>query len=105
MHAGSSFSYSPISVLLKQSLSIKKSYAGAIQGGTNFVHLSWDVEKCIVDFSENALKFNISADLRIIIGLTKHFDTKASSNVYNYLHFDLIVFWLGGFFLFFLFSF
>jgi hypothetical protein len=31
MHAGSSFSYSPISVLLKQPLSIKKSYAGAIQ--------------------------------------------------------------------------
>jgi hypothetical protein len=31
MHAGSSFSYSPISVLLRQPLSIKKSYAGAIQ--------------------------------------------------------------------------
>jgi hypothetical protein len=30
MHAGSSFSYSPISVLLRQPLSIKKSYAGAI---------------------------------------------------------------------------
>jgi hypothetical protein len=31
MHAGSSFSYSPISVLPRQPLSIKKSYAGAIQ--------------------------------------------------------------------------
>jgi hypothetical protein len=31
MHAGFSFSYSPISVLLRQPLSIKKSYAGAIQ--------------------------------------------------------------------------
>jgi hypothetical protein len=31
MHAGFSFSYSPISILLRQPLSIKKSYAGAIQ--------------------------------------------------------------------------
>jgi hypothetical protein len=31
MHAGFSFSYSPISVLLRQPLSIKKSYAEAIQ--------------------------------------------------------------------------
>jgi hypothetical protein len=31
MHAGFSFSYSPISLLLRQPLSIKKSYAGAIQ--------------------------------------------------------------------------
>jgi hypothetical protein len=31
MHAGFSFSYSSISVLLRQPLSIKKSYAGAIQ--------------------------------------------------------------------------
>jgi hypothetical protein len=31
MHAGVSFSYSPISLLLRQPLSIKKSYAGAIQ--------------------------------------------------------------------------
>jgi hypothetical protein len=31
MHAGLSFSYSPISLLLRQPLSIKKSYAGAIQ--------------------------------------------------------------------------
>jgi hypothetical protein len=30
MHAGLSFSYSPISLLLRQPLSIKKSYAGAI---------------------------------------------------------------------------
>jgi hypothetical protein len=30
-HAGFSFSYSPISVLLRQPLSIKKSYAGAVQ--------------------------------------------------------------------------
>jgi len=30
MHAGFSFSYSPISVLLRQPLSIKKSYAGAV---------------------------------------------------------------------------
>jgi hypothetical protein len=30
MHAGFSFSYSPISLLLRQPLSIKKSYAGAI---------------------------------------------------------------------------
>jgi hypothetical protein len=30
MHAGFSFSYSSISVLLRQPLSIKKSYAGAI---------------------------------------------------------------------------
>jgi hypothetical protein len=34
MHAGFSFSYSSISVLLRQPLSIKKSYAGAIQGAT-----------------------------------------------------------------------
>jgi hypothetical protein len=34
MHAGSSFSYSSISVLLRQPLSIKKSYAGAIHHGT-----------------------------------------------------------------------
>jgi hypothetical protein len=31
MRAGLSFSYSPISLLLRQPLSIKKSYAGAIQ--------------------------------------------------------------------------
>jgi hypothetical protein len=31
MHAGLSFSYPPISLLLRQPLSIKKSYAGAIQ--------------------------------------------------------------------------
>jgi hypothetical protein len=31
MHAGFSFSYPPISLLLRQPLSIKKSYAGAIQ--------------------------------------------------------------------------
>jgi hypothetical protein len=31
MHAGVSFSHSPISLLLRQPLSIKKSYAGAIQ--------------------------------------------------------------------------
>jgi hypothetical protein len=37
MHAGSSFSYSPISVLLRQPLSIKKSYAGAIQIENNFI--------------------------------------------------------------------
>jgi hypothetical protein len=42
MHAGLSFSYSPISVLLRQPLSIKKSYAGAVQleiKGT--VQLDW----------------------------------------------------------------
>jgi hypothetical protein len=33
MRAGLSFSYPPISLLLRQPLSIKKSYAGAIQGG------------------------------------------------------------------------
>jgi hypothetical protein len=33
MHAGFSFSYSYISLLLRQPLSIKKSYAGAIQMG------------------------------------------------------------------------
>jgi hypothetical protein len=32
MHAGLSFSYPSISLLLRQPLSIKKSYAGAIQG-------------------------------------------------------------------------
>jgi hypothetical protein len=32
MRAGFSFSYPPISLLLGQPLSIKKSYAGAIQG-------------------------------------------------------------------------
>jgi hypothetical protein len=31
MRAGLSFSYPPISLLLRQPLSIKKSYAGAIQ--------------------------------------------------------------------------
>jgi hypothetical protein len=35
MHAGLSFSYSYISLLLRQPLSIKKSYAGAIQLTTN----------------------------------------------------------------------
>ncbi len=39
MHAGLSFSYPPISLLLRQPLSIKKSYAGAIhspvEGGWN----------------------------------------------------------------------
>jgi hypothetical protein len=35
MHAGFSFSYSSISVLLRQPLSIKKSYAGAIQSLTS----------------------------------------------------------------------
>jgi hypothetical protein len=33
MHAGLSFSYPSISLLLRQPLSIKKSYAGAIQLG------------------------------------------------------------------------
>jgi hypothetical protein len=37
MHAGFSFSYSPISVLLRQPLSIKKSYAGAIQQLSLFI--------------------------------------------------------------------
>jgi hypothetical protein len=35
MRAGLSFSYSPISLLLRQPLSIKKSYAGAIQARIN----------------------------------------------------------------------
>ncbi len=38
MHAGFSFSYSPISVLLRQPLSIKKSYAGAVQYCTEKRH-------------------------------------------------------------------
>jgi hypothetical protein len=42
MHAGFSFSYSPISLLLRQPLSIKKSYAGAIQ-----------MRSCEVSESEN----------------------------------------------------
>jgi hypothetical protein len=37
MHAGFSFSYPPISLLLRQPLSIKKSYAGAIHLFFNFV--------------------------------------------------------------------
>jgi hypothetical protein len=38
MHAGLSFSYPPISLLLRQPLSIKKSYAGAIQlSNTSFL--------------------------------------------------------------------
>jgi hypothetical protein len=37
MHAGVSFSHSPISLLLRQPLSIKKSYAGAIQVHTFIV--------------------------------------------------------------------
>jgi hypothetical protein len=37
MHAGVSFSYSPISLLLRQPLSIKKSYAGAIQLGSRLL--------------------------------------------------------------------
>jgi len=43
MHAGFSFSYSPISLLLRQPLSIKKSYAGAIQSFTSSIlhHLHW----------------------------------------------------------------
>jgi hypothetical protein len=40
MHAGVSFSHSPISLLLRQPLSIKKSYAGAIQGPTDFQNVS-----------------------------------------------------------------
>jgi hypothetical protein len=35
MRAGLSFSRSPISLLLRQPLSIKKSYAGAIHTGTH----------------------------------------------------------------------
>jgi hypothetical protein len=35
MHAGFSFSYSSISLLLRQPLSIKKSYAGAIQAASD----------------------------------------------------------------------
>jgi hypothetical protein len=49
MHAGFSFSDSPISLLLRQPLSIKKSYAGAIQyytfslgrGGTQSTCTLW----------------------------------------------------------------
>jgi hypothetical protein len=37
MRAGLSFSYPPISLLLRQPLSIKKSYAGAIQEGRRLV--------------------------------------------------------------------
>jgi hypothetical protein len=40
MHAGFSFSYSPISLLLRQPLSIKKSYAGAIHQQTIFKNMS-----------------------------------------------------------------
>jgi hypothetical protein len=39
MRAGFSFSYPPISLLLGQPLSIKKSYAGAIQSLTFIVHI------------------------------------------------------------------
>jgi hypothetical protein len=43
MHAGLSFSYPSISLLLRQPLSIKKSYAGAIQ---LFMYLcSWSLLK------------------------------------------------------------
>jgi hypothetical protein len=38
MRAGLSFSRSPISLLLRQPLSIKKSYAGAIQDACNRIH-------------------------------------------------------------------
>jgi hypothetical protein len=44
MHAGFSFSYSPISVLLRQPLSIKKSYAGAVQGFGVFIVI-WSMEQ------------------------------------------------------------
>jgi hypothetical protein len=37
MRAGLSFSYPPISLLLRQPLSIKKSYAGAIQYHLKFL--------------------------------------------------------------------
>jgi hypothetical protein len=39
MHAGFSFSYPPISVLLRQPLSIKKSYAGAVHALTTRLDL------------------------------------------------------------------
>jgi hypothetical protein len=41
MRAGFSFSYPPISLLLGQPLSIKKSYAGAIQCQNKFVRNSY----------------------------------------------------------------
>ncbi len=46
MHVGFSFSYPPISVLLRQPLSIKKSYAGAIHDG---YHLKSSI--FIIEFS------------------------------------------------------
>jgi hypothetical protein len=42
MRAGLSFSYSPISLLLRQPLSIKKSYAGAIHLAS-LPLVSWDL--------------------------------------------------------------
>jgi hypothetical protein len=39
MRAGFSFSYPPISLLLGQPLSIKKSYAGAIHGGMYYYRI------------------------------------------------------------------
>jgi hypothetical protein len=42
MHAGFSFSYSPISLLLRQPLSIKKSYAGAIQKSFVFSYVVYE---------------------------------------------------------------
>jgi hypothetical protein len=55
MRAGLSFSYPPISLLLRQPLSIKKSYAGAIQCGNcdkkrSVLHLLFIIRKFRCEF-------------------------------------------------------
>jgi hypothetical protein len=47
MHAGLSFSYPSISLLLRQPLSIKKSYAGAIQLHFNSLDIETKLLKSI----------------------------------------------------------
>jgi hypothetical protein len=51
MHAGFSFSYSPISLLLRQPLSIKKSYAGAIHPEIIQFNYTDTGTKALVSFS------------------------------------------------------
>jgi hypothetical protein len=55
MHAGFSFSYSYISLLLRQPLSIKKSYAGAIQLLCGFRNL--ELLSVFIEASRNVALF------------------------------------------------
>jgi hypothetical protein len=62
MRAGLSFSHPPISLLLRQPLSIKKSYAGAIQMQNNRMPFGNKILEILID-TNNYLSGNFIANI------------------------------------------